>query len=86
MGIGIPISQSKRPLPIVFSSLVCPNERPLGSKVPRGDAAHARPRVLSLPRGQRRQPFGRSGWALAQQRPLRLRLSFRGPELPPLIA
>jgi hypothetical protein len=24
MGIGIPISQSKRPLPIVFSSLVCP--------------------------------------------------------------
>ena len=34
MGIGIPISQSKRPRPIVFSSLGCPDERPLGSKVP----------------------------------------------------
>ena len=80
MGIGIPISQSKRPLPIVFSSLVCPNERPLGSKVPAATSA-PRPRVLTLPRG--RAPGSRSdapGWGeLAQQRTLRLSFSFRGP-------
>jgi hypothetical protein len=77
MGIGIPISQSKRPLPIVFSSLVCPNERPLGSKGPAATSA-PRPRLLTLPRTG--QPFGRSGLGeLPQQRTLRLSFSFRGP-------
>jgi hypothetical protein len=31
MGMGIPISHSKRPFPIVFSSFVGPHKRALGT-------------------------------------------------------
>ena len=70
MGIGIPISQSKRPLPIVFSSLVCPENVRSESKVPAATwertveaylmhvpSSSPTRRVLSLPR---RAPGSRS--------------------------